>query len=148
MRIETKSRPRISVATARAGYLPTLDGWGAIAILAVIVFHDKHYSFGPIGTGWLFEHGNNGVDLFFAIGALLICYRLLEGEKAFGDISLRNFYIRRAIPILPPALMLLGAVGIPSLTGVFQIGLREWPGLYLRSAGSIGAFGRFRQARL
>ena len=128
MRIETESGPRISVATARAGYLPTLDGWRAIATLAVIFFHDRHYSFGPVGTGWLFEHGNNGVDLFFAISGLLICWRLLEEEKAFGEISLRNFYIRRAFRILPPALMFLGAVGILSLMGVFQIGLREWLG--------------------
>jgi peptidoglycan/LPS O-acetylase OafA/YrhL len=109
-----------------AGYLPTLDGWRAIAILAVILHHEGLHSFGPVGTGWLYEHGKNGVDLFFAISGLLICWRLLEEERVFGRISLRGFYVRRAFRILPAAFAYLCVIGILILAGVLHIGLREW----------------------
>jgi peptidoglycan/LPS O-acetylase OafA/YrhL len=124
----------------KTGYLPTLDGWRAIAILAVIIQHDTLYSVGPFSTEWLFLHGGwSGVDLFFAISGLLICSRLLEEEKVFGRISLRNFYIRRAFRILPPAFAFLGAVAILISIGVLHIGWREWLGtaLFLRNYTSL-----------
>jgi peptidoglycan/LPS O-acetylase OafA/YrhL len=122
-----------------AGYLPTLDGWRAVAILAVIFQHDGYHA-GTFGGGWLFLHGGwSGVDLFFAISGLLICSRLLEEEKVFGRISLRNFYIRRAFRILPPALLFLGTIAVLALTGVLHIGLGEWLGsaLFLRNYSSL-----------
>jgi peptidoglycan/LPS O-acetylase OafA/YrhL len=124
----------------KTGYLPTLDGWRAIAILAVIIQHDTSHAVGPFSTEWLFLHGGwSGVDLFFAISGLLICSRLLEEEKIFGRISLRNFYIRRAFRILPPAFAFLGAVAILIATGVLHIGWREWLGtaLFLRNYTSL-----------
>lgn len=59
-----------------------------------------------------FTHtGPNGVSLFFAISGFLICSRLLEEDRAFGQISLRGFYIRRACRILPPAMFYLIVIG-------------------------------------
>ena len=125
---EARVLSRHSGLGERAGYLPTLDGWRAVAILAVICTHDSLHSIGPLSTRWLYLHGGSGVDLFFAISGLLICSRLLEEERVFGFISLRNFYIRRAFRILPPALAYLGALAILILTGVLHIGWREWLG--------------------
>jgi peptidoglycan/LPS O-acetylase OafA/YrhL len=126
---QARIRAQASLARGKAGYLPTLDGWRAIAILAVIFQHDTLHSIGFFSTGWLFLHGGwSGVDLFFAISGLLICSRLLEEEQVFGRISLRHFYIRRAFRILPPALAFLGAIAILLLTGVLHIGWREWFG--------------------
>jgi peptidoglycan/LPS O-acetylase OafA/YrhL len=85
-------------------------------------------------------HGGwSGVDLFFAISGMLICSRLLEEERVFGRISLRNFYIRRAFRILPPALAYLGAIAILVFTGVLHIGLRELLGtaFFLRNYTSL-----------
>ncbi len=110
------------------GYLPTLDGWRAVAILGVIFEHDRLYTLGTLSFRWLHDHGRSGVDLFFAISGLLICGRLLEEEQVFGRISLRKFYIRRAFRILPPALVYLAVIGILSATGVLHIGLQEWFG--------------------
>lgn len=99
------------------GYLPTLDGWRAVAILAVMLCHDRVHRIGPVSTQWLHEHGNLGVDVFFAISGLLICLRLLDEEEARGSVSLRSFYLRRAFRILPAAsvyliaLFILGAFG-------------------------------------
>jgi len=137
MSIGTVPNPKMRILTGglrplrsreRTGYLPTLDGWRAVAILGVIFCHDSLHSFGPASTGWLYAHGGNGVDLFFAISGLLICWRLLEEEQVFGGISLRNFYIRRAFRILPPALSCLAVIGILTMTGVLQIGFREFLG--------------------
>lgn len=128
MQLKAKPERQRPAKPEKTGYLPTLDGWRAIAVLAVIFFHDKLHSFGPISTGWLYSHGNSGVDLFFAISGLLICWRLLEEERIFGNISLRRFYVRRAFRILPPALVFLTTVAILALTGVIHIGVREWLG--------------------
>ena len=77
----------------KTGYLPTLDGWRAIAILAAMLDHTAEYSslrnYPMLAS---FTHtGPNGVSLFFAISGFLICSRLLEEERAFGQISLRGF---------------------------------------------------------
>jgi len=60
--------------------------------------------------------GDLGVQLFFALSGFLITSRLLDEYDTSGAISWRNFYIRRAFRILPPAffalsvLVLLGPV--------------------------------------
>lgn len=130
MSLNSILKPRTS-ATVKPGYLPTLDGWRAIAILGVIFTHDRLYAWGHMSTGWLHDHGGQGVNLFFAISGLLICSRLLEEERAFGRISLRSFYIRRAFRILPPAIGFLIVVGVLSLVGILRIGLRDWLGALL-----------------
>jgi peptidoglycan/LPS O-acetylase OafA/YrhL len=89
------------------GYLPTLDGWRALAILSVLLSHDAIHGAGPFSTAWFYRHGALGVDVFFAISGLLICSRLLQEESRAGAISLRRFYIRRAFRILPAALFFL-----------------------------------------
>jgi peptidoglycan/LPS O-acetylase OafA/YrhL len=144
---QSAGKEELSASSPRpkSGYLPTLDGWRAIAILAVIFFHDKLYSIGAFSDGWLYRNGSTGVDLFFAISGLLICSRLLEEEQAFGRISLRNFYVRRAFRILPPALAYMGVIALLSLAGVVHIGLREWFGslFFFRNYTSlIGGLGK------
>lgn len=115
-------------SSAKKGYLPALDGWRAVAIISVIFYHGKLLSLGPLSTGWLYRNGYAGVDLFFAISGLLICWRLMEEDQVFGRISLRNFYIRRAFRILPPAIAFLGIVAGLSLTGVIHVGILDWLG--------------------
>ena len=112
----------------RTGYLPTLDGWRAIAIFAVLLDHAVAYS--SLGqVPWLYRlsrTGPNGVSLFFAISGFLICSRLLEEQATFGRISLRGFYIRRACRILPPAMFYLAAIGVLSFCGVIVVTGAEW----------------------
>src|SRR5664279_3649293 len=110
-------------SASKTGYLPTLDGWRAIAILAVMFDH-------AVGYSWLkrypqlvnFSHtGPNGVSLFFAISGFLICSRLLEEDRAFGKINLSGFYIRRGCRILPPALLYLLIIAILSAFGLILV---------------------------
>jgi peptidoglycan/LPS O-acetylase OafA/YrhL len=113
-------------------YLPTLDGWRAIAILAVMVCHAGDELFGPGGGAesarWhhLTRFGAHGVDVFFGLSGFLITRRLLEEKAARGDIHLGGFYVRRAFRILPPYLLYLVAVGLLGAAGVLGVGRLEW----------------------
>ena len=98
-------------------YLPSLDGWRAIAILAVILFHCQVLHWGKISDSWLHVMGWRGVDLFFALSGFLICGRLLQEEARNGGISMRSFYIRRIFRIQPVALTYLAVVSVLILTG-------------------------------
>ena len=98
-------------------YIPTLDGWRALAILLVLAHHagtafyseKAYYAFSPTRAGtW-------GVPVFFALSGLLITKLLLEEFDRTGRISLKSFYIRRAFRILPPAtfyILTLAALGL------------------------------------
>ena len=80
-------------------------GLRAISIVLVILCHTftlpdfPHY-------GWLdaiARRGGFGVDIFFVISGFLITWLLLGEESKTGRIVLRQFYVRRAFRILPPA---------------------------------------------
>jgi peptidoglycan/LPS O-acetylase OafA/YrhL len=122
----TSSSPQPAVKPSRpAGYLPTLDGWRTIAILFVMFCHDSVHHLGPFSTAWLYEHGNLGVDVFFAISGILICSRLLTEEDSQGFISRRSFYIRRAFRILPPAALFLATLLVLKATVHLPVQLPE-----------------------
>lgn len=108
------------------GYIPTLDGWRAIAILAV-VFH--HAMLPLVKTyHWLefSEQGAMGVDVFFALSGFLICTRLMEEQRKNGKIDVGAFYLRRVFRILPPYLMYLLVVFSLSLAGWFAVNWQDW----------------------
>jgi peptidoglycan/LPS O-acetylase OafA/YrhL len=93
----------------QANYIPTLDGWRAVAVLMVIGYHGT-----PAGMPWhhFFDYGARGVNIFFGISGFLICSRLLDEERRDGKISLKTFYLRRAFRILPPAFLYILAVNL------------------------------------
>lgn len=114
---------------ATSGYLPTLDGWRAIAILGVMVAHGTASLLGVDGAFAnerlyaLSRYGAMGVDVFFGISGFLICSRLIEEHRARGRINLTGFYIRRFFRILPPYFALLAALAL--LSGVFAVSSGE-----------------------
>jgi peptidoglycan/LPS O-acetylase OafA/YrhL len=116
----------------KVGYIPTLDGWRALAITGVFLSHSRDMFFPWLGhSASSMLVGNQvqgffGVDIFFAISGLLICSRLLDEEKKFGHISLRGFYVRRAFRILPPAILYLGVIAVLSLIGFFVTSKIDW----------------------
>jgi peptidoglycan/LPS O-acetylase OafA/YrhL len=106
-------------------YLHSLDGWRAIAVVAVVL--DHVHSFGPLVIQHhLQRSGVTGVWLFFAISGLLICSRMLDEESAYGQVSLRNFYVRRAFRILPAALAYLLVVALLGALHVIPFNLSSW----------------------
>ncbi len=80
-----------------ASYFATLDVLRAIAILAVVWHHTGVLAY----SGHLSHQGYHGVTLFFAISGFLIVTLLVREKSATGDISIRNFMIKRALRILP-----------------------------------------------
>jgi peptidoglycan/LPS O-acetylase OafA/YrhL len=111
------------------GYIPTLDGWRAVAIIAVMASHAGHSYSAPLGRDSFFDRiasGTHGVNLFFAISGLLITSRLLEEWDTAGHVSLKRFYIRRAFRILPPALLYLACVALLGAIGLLPVVREEF----------------------
>src|SRR4051795_9032462 len=92
--------------TRQARYLPTLDGWRAIAILMVIAHHASHSmrrvipGASPLSS-LAVRYGRHGVLIFFGLSGFLITTRLLTGSSTSPGVALRSFYIRRFYRILP-----------------------------------------------
>jgi peptidoglycan/LPS O-acetylase OafA/YrhL len=100
--LSSSSEPR----KAAYQYLPFLDGMRALAILWVMGFHTR----GPI-AGFLAQNGGwSGVDIFFVISGFLITGILLREQNKTGSISLKNFYIRRMLRLLPVYYLLLSVI--------------------------------------
>lgn len=123
--------PSASAATGTSGvdaaprhdagrrFVPTLDGWRAIAVLLVICGHEAQAVRGFHSLKWAAAPmGAAGVKLFFAISGYLICTLLLIEASRVGRIALTAFYIRRAFRILPPALFYLLCLGALAAVGV------------------------------
>ncbi|MBV8072845.1 MAG: acyltransferase, partial [Acidobacteriaceae bacterium] len=101
-------------------YIPTLDGWRAVAIGMVIAYHASMVPFGTVEAyrsswAYLLRFGHIGVALFFGISGFLITTLLLREEARNGRISLSKFYIRRCFRILPAYYALLGSITILGL---------------------------------
>ena len=102
--------------------IPTLDGWRAVAIAAVIASHGFLLSDAatrPVrAISYIAGHlGGMGVALFFAISGYLITTLLLEERDRWGGISLLGFYLRRGFRILPPAYLYLIVLAIAGGSG-------------------------------
>lgn len=83
-------------------HLASLDGLRALSIVLVILSHSR----GAYGVGIHYYRlcnylGHLGVSIFFVISGLLISWLMIRERDATGGVSLRNFYIRRALRILP-----------------------------------------------
>jgi peptidoglycan/LPS O-acetylase OafA/YrhL len=101
--------PPTTPPPGRLGYQPALDGVRALAITLVMLFHYpwnvRFFNGNPVHGGFL------GVDVFFVLSGFLITTLLLQEHAAQGRISLRRFYARRALRLLP-ALAVLVAIAV------------------------------------
>ncbi len=79
-----------------------LDVLRCCAALAIVLYHstlNSDYFFPAVAK--LLHNLPIGVDFFFLISGFLITYLLLAEKERAGTISLRRFYIRRALRIFP-----------------------------------------------
>jgi peptidoglycan/LPS O-acetylase OafA/YrhL len=105
-------------------YIPTLDGWRALAIFAVICFHGQSSFFSNPTLVRISDYGYLGVDAFFAISGFLICGLLLREYEAKERVDLKNFYIRRFFRIIPPYLASLAGIVFVAWLGCIH--LQPW----------------------
>jgi peptidoglycan/LPS O-acetylase OafA/YrhL len=107
----TKTLPEAAAAVARShAYRADIDGFRALAVLAVVMFH----AFPAALPG-----GFAGVDVFFVISGYLITGILLADMQA-EQFSLAQFYarrIRRIFPALVTVLLATWTMGWFCLTG-------------------------------
>lgn len=124
--VESASTTRLGGQGSRKRDLPSLDGLRAVSIVLVLVGHavtDGHRS---LAFRALTEHADLGVRVFFVISGFLITSLLLEEKTQFGSISLRLFYIRRALRILPAFFLFVGCVALLSVFRVTPVPVWSW----------------------
>jgi peptidoglycan/LPS O-acetylase OafA/YrhL len=118
--------------SSRSQYIPTLDGWRALAILMVIAGHFIEWSgtaLSPIArllhwpslASWMVGFGDKGVEVFFCLSGFLITTLLIEEWRTQGRISLKAFYVRRSCRILPASFAYLAVISMLALVGVIQV---------------------------
>ena len=116
---------------------PGLDFLRALAIIVVIIYHAGIMGF-PL-AGRVHRFGWVGVDLFFVLSGYLIGGQLVEPLARGRKISLRLFFARRALRILPAYFLILAIYALlPSW--------REYPEMsslwkFLLSVQNIGLHG-------
>lgn len=106
--------PDASVHPQRARiHIPSLDGLRAISFFIVFAAH--------AGLDWIVPGGFGVTVFFFLSGYLITTLMRVEADRS-GHVSLRNFYLRRALRILPPFyIVLLGALAVA------EVGLTRAP---------------------
>ncbi len=89
--------------------IPSLDGIRSLAFGLVFMAHAGLSKYVP---------AQFGVTAFFFLSGYLITTLLRREHSRYGRISLRNFYVRRAFRILPPAYLILVAATVTSWFGL------------------------------
>ncbi len=105
---QTSNGRSVSRTAAR---LPGLDGLRAVAVLAVIAFHEQLTA---LPGGFL------GVDVFFVLSGYLITDLLLAQWNRYGRLRLGGFWARRARRLLPALATML--VVVTAATAVIEPG--------------------------
>src|SRR5258708_25719500 len=83
------------------GYMPGLDGLRALAVLAVIAYHEQ-FAWAPGGL--------LGVGVFFTLSGFLITGILISQWAKLGRIKLGDFWLHRARRLLPALFVMLAVV--------------------------------------
>ena len=93
-------------------HIKNLDTFRAIAAIVVMIGHIELFRQNNWG-GSLFNmvpSGHTAVMMFFVISGFLITFLLAKEKEKYGTISLKDFYLRRVLRILPLYyLILLGS---------------------------------------
>jgi len=87
-------------------YFPNLNGVRFIAAFSVL-FHHLEQVKEVFGLPNMYHHyfiknmGKLGVGLFFVLSGFLITYLLLQERGKYGNVSAKDFYVRRMLRIWP-----------------------------------------------
>lgn len=112
----TSARPAFE-AYRNTVHFGSLNGLRFLCILAVLWHHGGVWTQIGAQTGIL-ARGFLGVDIFFVLSGFLITTLLLREEDRNGHYSLKGFYWRRALRIIPVYFLLV------TLSAVYFIGVK------------------------
>jgi peptidoglycan/LPS O-acetylase OafA/YrhL len=91
--------------------IPSLDGIRGIAVSLVFLAHSGLERVVP---------GGLGVTIFFVLSGYLITTLIASEYRATGSVSLRAFYLRRFLRLMPPLLLVVAAAGLLSRLAVID----------------------------
>lgn len=97
-------------------HIPSLDGIRAVSFFIVFL---GHAGLGSIVPGYF------GLSLFFFLSGYLITTLLRLEYEGSGNVSLRQFYLRRVLRIFPPFYLVLAVASVLTVFGV--TGGTLWP---------------------
>jgi len=100
------------------GYRPLLTGLRGVAVSCVVLFHIRNIIYQGrtmMGTNIDLTQGYLGVDIFFVLSGFLITLLLIEEWESSGKISLKAFYMRRALRLLPALTVFLSVMIVYAL---------------------------------
>ncbi|MFE2043480.1 acyltransferase family protein [Streptomyces sp. NPDC059477] len=104
---------------------PDIQGLRAVAVALVVL---SHAAIPPFSGGYV------GVDVFFVISGFLITSSLLRELSTTGRISIRTFYARRALRLLPASTLVVVATLAGSWLFLSKARFTEYAGDALSSA--------------
>jgi peptidoglycan/LPS O-acetylase OafA/YrhL len=104
--VSSESAQSVAEPEFRLGHRPELDGLRGISILMVLLLH---FGFRFLPGGFL------GVDIFFVLSGFLITSLLVSEQNRFGKISLKAFYIRRALRLTPALILYILVLAVCAL---------------------------------
>ncbi len=94
--------PNSKTKPFRLGYRAELDGVRGLSILMVLGLHF---------TPWMIPGGYFGVEVFFVLSGFLITSLLLQEFERTKSVSLKSFYLRRALRLGPALVFYLLMLG-------------------------------------
>jgi peptidoglycan/LPS O-acetylase OafA/YrhL len=120
----------ISPGWLSRGRVPCLDGLRGISILLVLLAHAArtHGFSSPALVRAVARYGSIGVDVFFVLSGFLITLLLLRELERTRTVSLKGFYWRRALRILPAYVAFVLVVFGISRLGLAHLQGRDWVG--------------------
>lgn len=98
--IPTTAKTNTPSALLQQSHYPSIDGLRAVSIIIVVLCHVLFDT--PLRK---YFDGGIGVEIFFVISGFLITTLLQKEQTKFGKISLKKFYIRRVLRIVPVAVL-------------------------------------------
>jgi peptidoglycan/LPS O-acetylase OafA/YrhL len=107
----TAPPPVPAAPRAAALHIPSLDGLRAVSFLIVFLAHSGLLMLPAIPGGF-------GVTVFFFLSGFLITTLMRVERETTGTVSIRHFYLRRALRILPPFYLILGLATAFTVLGI------------------------------
>jgi peptidoglycan/LPS O-acetylase OafA/YrhL len=122
------------------GRIPSLDGLRAIAI-GLVLFCHWHFPLceHPAVHAVHWRAGVFGVQLFFVLSGFLITTLMLREVQRTGGLSVRHFYLRRILRIVPVYVVYLAVLIALQAAGLLYMSGRHWLALGTYTVNFLGA---------